>query len=92
MATELTCSVCVGVAGEAHKCILCKKMVHMFCEKGKEDDERFAETIVLHVEEKRYKHFYYKDFLLYGFSQRNRLCFIFYRQPMFVPRLGSNFL
>ena len=47
---------------------------------------------VLHVEEKRYKHFYYKDFLLYGFSQRNRLCFIFYRQPMFVPRLGSNFL
>ena len=45
MATELTCSVCVGVAVKCINESYAKKMVHMFCGKGKEDEERFAETI-----------------------------------------------
>ena len=49
MATELTCSVCGGVVEEAHKCILCKKNVHMFCGKGNEDEEGFEQNVFCFV-------------------------------------------
>ena len=45
MVTELTCSVCGSVVGEAQKRILCKKFVKVFCEKGNEDEEGFGQTI-----------------------------------------------
>ena len=45
MAAELTCFVCGGVLGEAHKCILCKKFVCMFCGTGNKDEEGFGKTL-----------------------------------------------
>ena len=64
MATELTCSVCVGVAGEAHKCILCKKKWFTCSVRKARRMRRDLQKLlfVLHVEEKRYKHFFIKVF------------------------------
>ena len=45
MASELTCSVCGGVVIEAHKCILCKKIVQLFCGNNNEDEEKFGQIV-----------------------------------------------
>lgn len=44
MAAKLTRAICGGVVGEVHKCILCKKCVHVFLWEANKDEEEFGQT------------------------------------------------